>query len=598
MNHAPAAPLCSTVFFCTGISILTGFFSFMLVLACDPAAAAEGLTVGSPAISQLTAPQIQATKATGGLPVPAQAAPSTAATAPRTAPGEPLPEKMFTQGQSQTVPAARALLWFENNHPTDLSSQALDILANATDQGLNPDAYNATDLHQAFLAARHGSTPSPQVVAELDQALTRAMIRFLNNVHFGRVNPRQIQENFTGTMDSSFKAGPTLEIAIRKADLQMAVAAAEPSIPLYSLLRDALRRYRNIAASPETNARWQEKLPPLPNGKVKPGEQYAGLPLVAGRLQALGDLDNDVNATAVYTPPLVAGIKNFQERHGLTQDGVIGRMTYAHLNATPAHRVRQIELTMERLRWTPLMQAPRLIVVNVPEQMLEAYEVVNGTPQVKVRMRVITGNAKETRTPLFDSTIKAIEFSPYWNVPLSIAKDEIIPRLMRKPGYFDQQGFEFVPAASGNATLFSESLDAVLRGAKRIRQRPGPRNPMGDIKFVMPNKDSIFLHHTASPQLFSKQQRDLSHGCVRVEDPVQLAKFVLNNDPNWDDKRIHEAMGNSRPTILHLRNPVRVVIEYKTAQVRQNGQVYFFSDIYGQDKVLDQALRTVNRAYN
>jgi murein L,D-transpeptidase YcbB/YkuD len=309
------------------------------------------------------------------------------------------------------------------------------------------------------------------------------------------------------------------------------------------------------------------------------------------RLIALGDMPAESFISTVYSPEAAEGVMAFQERHGLEPDGVIGRQTVAALDVSPASRVRQIELTMERLRWTPLLQAPRVIVVNVPENYLEAYEVRGDEIELKARMRVITGTAPDNRTPIFDLEMTAIEFSPYWNVPYSIASKELVPELRKYPARFEKQELEFVAGSRVIPEFSFESLDAVMRGEMRIRQRPGPKNAMGLVKFIMPNKDNIFLHYTASPRLFERYRRDLSHGCVRVQKPVELAKFVLDNEPEWDEARIVEAMEAGESMTLNLREPVRVVIAYKTVRVRDDGQVQFFADVYGQDRLLDKALQ-------
>jgi murein L,D-transpeptidase YcbB/YkuD len=175
------------------------------------------------------------------------------------------------------------------------------------------------------------------------------------------------------------------------------------------------------------------------------------------------------------------------------------------LEVTPAARVRQIELAMERLRWTPLLQGPRMIVVNVPEFVLRAYDVNEQRIDVRLTMKVIVGKAMRTRTPLLGQALRFIEFSPYWNVPPSIARDETVPRLRRDPGYLQREGLEFVtPSGQVVTTVGASELDAVLRGGWRIRQRPGPQNAVGGIKFVFPNDANIYLHDTPARRLFER----------------------------------------------------------------------------------------------
>jgi murein L,D-transpeptidase YcbB/YkuD len=491
--------------------------------------------------------------------------------------------------------AARAeepLLWFAGERPNAEAWQALDILSDAASEGLNPESYGARALSQAFEAAGSGPALPAEAMERLDRSLTAAMERYLAHLHFGQVDPRQVEMNFSARRTVGFDPAALLRDAVRDKRLREAVAAAAPDLPLYRDLRQALADFRKFADETADSPLWQTDLPPVPNRKLEPGQSYVGLPLLIQRLISLGDLATDTFISCHYDGVVVEGVKTFQTRHGLEPDGIVGAQTLSWLNVRPGSRVRQIELSMERLRWTPLVMARSMVVVNVPENVLEAYEVQDGRIEVKTRMRVITGSAAKTRTPLFDQEMRFIEFNPYWNVPSSIARQEIVPELRKYPHYFDRQGFEFVAGDGSVITEYSfDALDAVMRGQMRIRQRPGPKNAMGDIKFVMPNKDNIYLHHTGAPRLFERYRRDLSHGCVRVEDPVALARFVLRNDPDWNEARIRSIMETGQSTTIRLREPVRVVITYNTVRVQNDGPVHFFSDVYGQDSQLERMLR-------
>lgn len=492
---------------------------------------------------------------------------------------------------SATALAGAESLWLNDGRPTAEALQAVAILEAAAEEGLSPQQYNAAALGLVLHATQAGEGFPPEDAMRFEADLTTAMTGYFSDLHFGQIDPRRIQENFTARALDSFDPAAHLHWAVMQKRLPEAVLEAAPRFPLYVELRRALAQYREMAADPVFSELWRTQLPPLPDRKLEIGESYVGLGLIILRLIALGDLPGDTPLTERFEGHIVRGIMDFQIRHGLDPDGVIGQLTLAQLNVSPSARVRQIELNMERLRWTPFLHAPRMIAVNIPEHVLEAYEVRNGEIQMHTVMRVIIGSALDTRTPLFDGQLRFIEFSPYWNVPLSIARSEVVPKILRDPGYFASQGFELV-AADGRVitTLSMEDLDAVRQGRMRIRQRPGPKNALGDIKFIFPNKDSIFLHHTPSTRLFDKQRRDLSHGCIRVEDPVGLAKFVLQYDPVWGEERIREAMSSGASSTLRLRESVQVVLAYNTVQVR-DGRVHFFADIYGQDKVLEQALR-------
>lgn len=485
------------------------------------------------------------------------------------------------------APAADAPLWFDAGRPTTEARQAVDILLSSADEGLDPGDYDAAHLARRVAQALEGPALADAPQAQLDAALTNAVQHYLADLRVGRVSPRQIHANFAVPPHAPLDTAAYLREAVANHRLAVALRQAVPQLPMYASLRWALARYRALAKHPA----WQVALPPLPGSKLVAGQAYAGLPLLAQRLEALGDLPAGTAPPLYLEGPLLTALQAFQERHGLLPDGVLGRMTLQQLNVAPASRVRQIELTMERLRWTPLLQMPRMILVNVPEFVLRAYEVRDGQIDVKLTMKVIVGKALDTRTPLFDEDMRFIEFSPYWNVPLSIARKELVPHLRRDPAYFQQQGFEFV-TASGQVvtTLSDEHLDAVLGGGWRIRQRPGPKNALGDIKFVFPNNDNIYLHHTPTPKLFERARRDFSHGCIRVEAPVALAQFVLQDDPAWTEDRIRQAMEKGESSTLRLKQPLPVLIAYSTVIVK-GGRVFFYADLYGHDRLLDQALR-------
>lgn len=488
--------------------------------------------------------------------------------------------------------------------PRPVAQQALDLLADAASHGLQPDDYAVRQLNLAVQQARSQGL-QPPADARLAQALDAAVQRYLDDLHRGRVDPRQLQQDFMPARREPFEATALLPAALSSGQLGDLVRQAAPALPQYPQLRQALAAYRALATHPA----WAQPLPPLPRpaggksrtttAKLSPGEPYAGLESLADRLRALGDLPPEAPLPAVYDGPLVDALRAFQRRHGLADDGVIGAATLAALQVPPVARVRQIELALERLRWTPLLQGPRMVVINIPEFMLRAYEVVDGRIQVRQQMKVIVGKALDTRTPLFDEDMQYIEFSPYWNVPPSIARGETAPRLRRDPGYFEREGFEFVsPSGQVLTALTPDRLDALRAGQLRIRQRPGPKNALGDIKFVFPNRQHIFLHHTPSVALFDRERRDFSHGCIRVEQPVALASFVLQGQTGperWTDDRIRQAMAQGRSTTLRLDSPVPVLIAYGTSLVKA-GRIHFFHDLYGQDRLLDAALRQARPA--
>lgn len=487
--------------------------------------------------------------------------------------------------------AENDLLWFKDGRPTREAHQAIEFLNQAHTEGLEPTDYDAEGMADAIDQAKEKGAGPDSGIRDKDRALTLAMQRYLSDLRTGRVTPGKVRAEYTPPA-TKFDAESHLRQALQSGRFSEAVRGAAPSLPFYAELRQALASYRILQDHPA----WQTALPPLPGKKLESGQAYAGTHLLAQRLEALGDLPARITVSETYDPALVAAIRSFQERHGLETDGVIGQKTFEQLQITPAQRMRQIALTMERLRWTPLRQGPRMILVNIPEFSLRAYEFEGDKMEILFFTKVIVGRAARTRTPVFDEAMRFIEFSPYWNIPRSIARGETIPKLRREPGYFREQGFEFV-TSGGNVLrdLTSENLDDVLRGTQRIRQRPGPENALGKIKFVFPNHENIYLHDTPAKQLFDQVRRDFSHGCIRVQYPLELAKFVLKHESQWDEASIVEAMDKGTSRTIRLREPLPVVIAYQTAMVRNDKRIYFFPDIYGYDRILDEALRQRGR---
>ena len=481
-------------------------------------------------------------------------------------------------------PTAYAPAWIRGVQPTRQAGQAVELLRAADSHGLEPKDYDAE-----WIAGRLQSAAvlNPQELAELDAAISLALFRYLSDVRVGRVNPRQFQFK----IDPASRRGDLAQQvrdALASDNLPRFAVAAPPQIPMYENLRQALPRYRQLAAD--------TSLKPVPVvQKLEPGMPYAGTAALAHLLVALGDLQPTAKVPRHYDGELVQAVKRFQARHGLTADGVIGKGTFSALNTPMTWRLRQIVLAMERMRWLPAFESDRVIAVNIPEFTLRAFDRRPDSLRTRFSMKVIVGKAVEdTRTPVFVEDMQYIEFSPFWNVPPSIAGEEVLPKLRRDPAYLSKEGMEFVSTSNGrviSTEVTPENLAAVSRGQMRIRQRPGTRNPLGDIKFVLPNNMNIYLHHTSTVRLFQRPRRDFSHGCIRVEEPVRLARFVLEDQPDWTEDRIMKAMEGDKMRTLRLPTPVPVMIFYSTVVVEDDGRVLFLPDIYDHDKPLDQALR-------
>jgi murein L,D-transpeptidase YcbB/YkuD len=484
---------------------------------------------------------------------------------------------------------AQAPLWIDaGGWPNRNARDALVLLADAAADGLNPAAYHATEL-AASAAALQASPSAGDDGGVFDAAMSVAVLRYLRQLHAGRVDPRSVGFWAPARQEPDYVA--LLLEALAGERLEATANELMPTLPQYRSLRVLLARYRMLAADTTL-----EPLPPSARS-VRPGEPFAGVRALQRRLVAFGDLAPQSEAepaqATLYDGALVDGVKRFQARHGLEADGILGKSTLAALQVSPAVRVRQIELALERLRWLPHFDGRPFVAINIPMFRLWATDSSSaGTPPA-VAMNVIVGRALNTQTPTFVEEMRQLIFRPYWNVPRSIVHHEILPALARDPLYLTKQDMEIVRGPGDNATPAEASADniALLRqGVLRLRQRPGPRNSLGLLKFVFPNDADVYMHGTPAQQLFSRTRRDFSHGCVRLEDPVALALWVLRDQPHWTRERILDAMAGERTLQVNLKQPLPVILFYTTAVAMPGGRVHFTADIYGHDRRLESAL--------
>lgn len=455
---------------------------------------------------------------------------------------------------------------------------ALRLLHDAAAHGLDPRHYGA-DVLSGKLGDLQGDP------AGFERDLSTAMLQFLADLHVGRVRSPYRQ----ATPPSRLDLVEHLRSAVNGGSLAQAVDTAAPALPLYRRIKETLANYRELA---RMTPQWPA-LPPVGPAGITAGSPYAGAALLRQRLRLLGDLAPGVplEDDPIYDGALADAVRRFQSRHGLSEDGVLGPATIAALSVTPGQRAEQLALTMERLRWLPPLSG-RTIAVNVPAYRLWAFDLGNrAAPQV-LDMRVIVGKAARTQTPLFIGTMRHLEFNPYWNVPRSIEVGEILPKLLGNPGYLRQNDMELVSAGGQVLTAAGGEATALIRsGSARVRQRPGARNVLGEVKFAMPNPMNIYLHSTSAKELFGRARRDLSHGCIRVERPAALAQFVLADPVEWSEPRVAAAMRPGPTRRVVLDEPVTVILFYATAVTDRHGRALFAEDIYRSDPPLAQALR-------
>jgi murein L,D-transpeptidase YcbB/YkuD len=368
-------------------------------------------------------------------------------------------------------------------------------------------------------------------------------------------------------------------------DVRAAVEEIEPPFRGYRRTLQALEHYLSLANEGEGTPI------PAPTFPLRKGNRYAGATPLAERLRRLGDLGeaSPLAPPNIYGGALVAAIKQFQKRHGLYPHGRLTQETYNELVTPFSRRVIQLQLTLERLRWLPPTLESPLIMVNIPEFQLRAYE----DHSVTLSMGAIVGEALEHQTPVFADRMEAVVFRPDWNVPESIQKKELVPELRKHRHYLVRYGMQVVDSHGKVITedrVSAKVLRQLESGTLRLRQLPGPANALGLVKFVFPNQYDVYMHGTPERGLFGRSRRDLSHGCIRIEDPAALAAWVLRDDPQWTPDRVNAAMHGENSIKVKVPRGIPILILYGTAVVDENGTVHFFRDIYGLDATLQTAL--------
>ena len=472
--------------------------------------------------------------------------------------------------------------WVRDGKATPQAEEMIRVLQAADSKGLNAEDYDASRW-----SGRVAQLNDPAAAAKFDAAMTVCALRYISALQLGRVTPKQVALGLSGKVPKHDFAQFLRERIANGQDLAAALAEVEPPFAGYKRTLAMLERYRNLAAQGEV-----EQLPAA--GKsIDPGSQYAGVQLLAKRLQRVGDLPENASLPAdnTYGGALVDGVKRFQFRHGLNADGRIGAQTLKQLNVPASQRVEQLRLTLERWRWIPHEFPQPPIVVNIPEFQLRTYD-ANG--RIALTMNVIVGKAFRHQTPVFDRDMRYIVFRPYWNVPPSIQRSEIVPAIQKDRDYIAKKNYEVTTQGGQvvtSGTISDDILQQLRAGKLAVRQKPGPNNALGLVKLMFPNEYNVYLHSTPAPQLFSQFRRDFSHGCIRVEKPDELATWALRGNADWTLERVRATMQGSKDNVqVNLTKPIPVLIIYGTAVVEEDGTPRFFDDLYGHDAALEKLL--------
>ncbi|MFO6423354.1 murein L,D-transpeptidase [Motilimonas sp. KMU-193] len=481
------------------------------------------------------------------------------------------------------------LIWSQWDNPT----QIIPTLYYAEQNGLNPDDYYLETLEQQLDGLRTLEQLGISNQIDLDILMSAAVIKLALQLRQGKLNPLDFEPHWppTPAPDIAAFSAQLLSHISTKALVELFLQQ-EPNHELYRALKMALGHYQALAQQSSFE-------PIILNVKsLKPSMPSPSIPLIEQRLRELNHLAPNqqhlINVSANVTPPyygneLIKPIQAFQRQHGLEPDGIIGPATLAALNIDYATRVKLIKINLERMRWlSSHLQQDEYILVNLAGYQLGLYREHSAVWKTKV----IVGK-KRHATPAFSATLAYLEFNPTWSVPRSIVR-EMWPKIAQDPSYLSQQNFHVLDK-QGQRVALADSEWTNYNGRNFpffLQQQPGPQNALGQVKFIFPNQYSIFLHDTPDKHLFSRSQRNFSHGCVRVETPLKLAELLLKPMPQWSPQRIEQVVNSQQRTRVHMQRPIDVFLLYWTVTAATSSihneltDVSFHQDAYQKDALL------------
>jgi len=470
--------------------------------------------------------------------------------------------------------------------PLSATSALLTALGEADREGLRTADYHRPQLQKLLKTLQQdGAAPTAEQLADADLVFTNTFLTYGSHLLAGRLPPRQVDRDWA-IKPRSRDLAAVLQEALTKDTVAESLRALTPQNKGYVQLREVLRKYQQV----EKEGGW----PTIGAGaNLAQGAQGQRVRDLRVRLQASGDLSegggasSGKNAPATFDKSVADAVRRFQKRHGLPETGAVNATTLAALNKPVAERIRQIELNLERWRWLPDGFGSRYILVNIPSFKMNVFE--NGKRVMEAN--VVVGR-QERQTPTFTANMAYLVLSPKWYVPRSIAVKDKLPQLQRNPYALARQNIRVYSNSGQEINPRSVNWRAVSANSfnYQLRQDSGPRNALGGIKFMFPNPYNVYLHDTPSRELFSRNQRTYSSGCIRISNPVELAQYLLKHDPRWTRDAIKTASVSGKQRVVTLPQQVPVYLLYWTVWMDDEGLAHFRDDVYSRDKLLIRAL--------
>jgi murein L,D-transpeptidase YcbB/YkuD len=474
--------------------------------------------------------------------------------------------------------------WLDWGRASARARAWVEALGRLDDYGVPAVECDVPQLAAEVAAFDRDRSRSAEELGDLDVAISASIMRALRALHSGRLDPALVDSNLI-LLHRPLALSLALDSLSRTGDPDTWLDRVQPRFRQYRTLIEALARYRQFATDPKQAL-------PLRPPRLNTGRRTPGIARLRRTLEWTGDLKwgsvRRVAADSMADARLAAAIGRFQRRHRLSVTGKLDSVTWVGMRGALAERVEQIGRTLEQYRWLPHELTAPLLFVNIPAFRLEAMDRLDEPESAMLRVNVVVGTAYKTQTPVLTAALTSVDFMPGWDVPPSIAKNEVLTNALADSTYLERNHMDLIQ----NMKVLPPTRVNIERIGKgvRVRQRPGPDNPLGRVKFVMPNQYDIYLHDTPSRGLFQARQRDFSHGCIRLGDATALARYVLRDRPDWTPARIDSAMKDSTTLKVRLPIPMLVAIVYATSQAREDGSVAFLPDVYGHDRRLQLLL--------